>query len=275
MSILNLPLVDPKRQTSGFRPFKALSHFRKLVADKEDTKQVFFIIEALKGRRSHRQAWDFIRSEQGQGLIAREEREALPDMLDDHARWASCAPGSLAQEYIAFMKREGLSANGLVAESYAWSPRESRPQDQTEWYFNRLRDTHDLFHVLTSYGRDALGEAALLGFGYEQNHNLGVKFIAYAGARQIKKTTGTRAPLYEAINEGRRLGRAARKLAHMDVEQVMPRDIEEVRTELNIGEPVLYRQCLAQLEAEGFCCEMLGLDAIKAQAASGQAQAAA
>lgn len=46
------PLVSPNRKTSGMRPFKAWRHFRNLVADKEDTAQVFHIIEALKGRRA-------------------------------------------------------------------------------------------------------------------------------------------------------------------------------------------------------------------------------
>ena len=197
--------------------------------------------------------------------MEKESKLEIADMLDEHSRWSDCGPNTVAHKYLSFMKSEGLTANGLVDESYAWRPRAERPNDQLEWYFNRLRDTHDLFHVLTSYGRDALGEAALLGFSYEQNKNLGVKFIAYAGARQIKKVTGTKAPLYAAVREGRDLGKAAAKLAHMDVEAVMRSDIEQVRAEMNIGEPVIYRQCLAQLDAEGYATEDLGInDAVAA-----------
>lgn len=249
MSLIDRPLVSPERKTSGFRPFKVWKHFCKLVADKEDTEQVFHIIEALKGKTSHRRAWDFIQSEQGQSFLLREVD--IPGMLDDHARWADCGPNSVAQHYIRFMKREGLTAAGLVAESHKWMPAEKRHQDLTEWYFERLRDTHDLFHVLTGYGRDALGEACLLGFSYEQNGNLGVKFIAYAGTRQIKKATRTKAPLFAAVREGRELGRAAAKIAHEDIEALMREDIDAARARLNIGKPVIYRQCLAQLEAEG------------------------
>ena len=172
-------------------------------------------------------------------------------MLDDHARWADCAPDTVAATYIAFMRREGLSAAGLVAESEKFMPPEKQLGDLTEWYFKRLRDTHDLFHILTGYGRDALGEASLLGFSYEQNHNRGIWFIAYAAAHQIKKSTGTRAPIYASINEGRRLGKAARKLAHMDVEAVMRMELGEARAKLGVGEPVVYRECLRILEAEG------------------------
>lgn len=249
MALLDLPLIASDRTISGFRPIKVLHHFNKLVADKEDTEQVFHIIEATKGKRSHKQAWDFIQSADGQRFL-RDEVD-IPAMLDDHDRWADLPENSVGKHYMAFMKREGLSAGGLVAESHKWAPPESRPNDLTEWYFNRLRDTHDLFHVLTTYGRDALGEASLLGFSYAQNHNGGVLFIAYGGARQIKKVSGTKAPIYSAIREGQRLGKAAAKLSHMDVEVVMREDIDEARARLNIGQPVIYRECLRILEDEG------------------------
>ncbi|WP_108790916.1 Coq4 family protein [Erythrobacter sp. Alg231-14] len=257
MAILDLPMVANDRDMAGFRPFKALHHFKNLIADKEDTKQVFYIIEALKGRKPFDQAKAFIQSEEGRDFMIREDGNPISEKLDDHATWADCGPETLAHHYIRFMKREGLTAAGLAEESYDWRPREERPNDQVEWYLCRLRDTHDLFHVLTSYGRDALGEAALLGFSYEQNQNLGVKFIAYAAARQIKKVSGTKAPIYAAIKEGRELGKAAAKLAHMDVEKVMREDINEVRARMNIGEPVIYRECLRILESEGNTEEQL------------------
>lgn len=265
MSVTDLPLVAADRKTSGFRPLKVLHHFSKLVEDKEDTAQVFHIIEATKGRASHRQAKDFILSPEGQRFM--HGGVNIPAMLDDHARWADCGPESVAAHYIAFMKREGLSAAGLVAESHKWAPPETLPKDQTQWYFDRLRDTHDLFHVLTGYGRDALGEASLLGFSYEQNHNKGILFIAYAGARQIGKVSGTKAPLYAAIREGRALGRAAGKIAHQDIEALMREDLSAARARLNIGKPEAYHQCLAILQSEGVAREELTLGGAGAQAA--------
>ena len=262
MNLLDLPLTAPERRTSGFRPFKVLHHFGKLVEDKEDTEQVFHIIEATKGKASHRQAHGFILSPEGQRFMA--EGVDIPAMLDDHARWANCGPETVAAHYIAFMKREGLSAAGLVAESHKWAPPENLPKDQTQWYFDRLRDTHDLFHVLTGYGRDALGEASLLAFSYEQNHNGGILFIAYAGARQIKKVSRTKAPLFAAIKEGRRLGRAAAKIAHQDVAALMREDIGAARARLGIGTPEAYRQCLAILEEEGIAREQLTLGGAQA-----------
>ena len=257
MSLFDLPLVAPDRVVSGFRPLKVLHHYGKLIEDKEDTEQVFHIIEATKGKKSHRQAWDFIKSVEGQRLMS--EQAVIPPMLDDHSRWADLPENSVGKHYIRFMKREGLTAQGLVDESHKWAPPEKRPHDQTEWYFDRLRDTHDLFHVLTSYGRDALGESSLLAFSYSQNHNKGIFFIAYAGAHQIKKVTGTKAPLFASIREGQRLGKAAAKLAHLDVEALLHEDIEEARARLNVGTPEIYRECLEILDSEGFGLEEINL----------------
>ncbi|WP_284125293.1 Coq4 family protein [Parerythrobacter aestuarii] len=241
MSLSDRPLVHPDRKVSGFRPFKAFHHFSKLVKDKEDTEQVFHIIDALKTRKSVRQMEEFLATDEAKILLERDEE--LPKLLDDHARWSQCPPNSLARHYIDFMEREQLTAAGLVAESYKFKPKEERLPDLYEWYIERLRDTHDLFHVLTGYGRDPLGEMCLLGFSYEQNHSPGVLFITLMAARQNKKESGLKEPVDAAVREGRRLGREAQKIAHSDLLSMMSEDIGDVRTRLNIGTPVAYRRC--------------------------------
>ena len=54
------------------------------------------------------------------------------------------------------------------------------------------------------------------------------------------------------------------KLAHMDVEAVMRSDIDDARAEMQIGVPVVYRQCLKILESEGFAEHDLGIDSVQA-----------
>ena len=51
MTPIERPLQHPDRKHAGFQPFKAWRHFRKLTENKEDTEQVFHIIEALKSRK--------------------------------------------------------------------------------------------------------------------------------------------------------------------------------------------------------------------------------
>ena len=250
MALIDRPLVDPKRELSGFQPRKVLHHFGKLVEDKEDTEQVFHIIEATKGRKSVREAWDFIQSDTGQRFIANEVD--IPAMLDDHARWANLPDNSVGKHYMAFMKREGLTAAGLVAESHKWAPPEQLPQDLTQWYFDRLRDTHDLFHVLTGYGRDALGEQCVLLFTHGQSPSHGHLLIGYAGAANIKKMVrGSRAPVIGAVNQARRTGKGAPRLIDQPIRELLKQPVDSVRKALNIPEPSKYRECHLVWKSEG------------------------
>ncbi len=61
-----IPFHHPDRADSEFRPLKAWRHFRNLIADKEDTEQVFHIIAALRGRKFRKIAKKFWFSEKGQ-----------------------------------------------------------------------------------------------------------------------------------------------------------------------------------------------------------------
>ena len=108
-----IPFHHPDRPESEFRPLKAWHHFRKLMADKEDTEQVFHIIAALRGRKFRAIAEKFWHSDKGQNLLASDER--LIDILDDHDTLKQLPAGTVGRAYVDFMEREGLSAAGLEA----------------------------------------------------------------------------------------------------------------------------------------------------------------
>ena len=111
-----------------------------------------------------------------------------------------------------------------------------------------------MFHVLSGYGRDALGEASLLGFSYSQNKGPGILFISHMGARQIRKHVPEDARVMDVMREGKRNGAAAVKLAGVDFLSILDRPIDAVRKELNISPPTLYKRALS-------ICENAGIDA--------------
>lgn len=239
----------PDRPQPRFRPFKALSHFRRLLKDKEDTEQVFHIFECLPRKGFLPEAKAFVESERGQRLMASEPY--LPDMLDDHETLKKLPAGTVGRAYVDFMEREGLTAAGLVAEEKKM--RGDRPSygDQLEWYGNRLRDTHDLLHVLTGYGRDALGEQCVLGFTYGQNRNLGNLFISYLGGLELQRKVKVGAPVLKAIRQGQRHGRAAANIVDESITDLLAEPIEEARKRLNIGQPTQYRAAHCAYRSRG------------------------
>lgn len=221
---------------------------QKLIENKEDTEQVFQIIEALNGRSQVANLQAFASTEAGRHLLKR--REHLPPLLDDHS-WIRVLPeGTVGRAYVDFMEREGLTARGLVEESEKMGRAGSRFDDDLQWFGHRLRDTHDLFHVLSGYSRDALGEACLLGFTYSQNPGRGVIFIAYMAARQLAKNLPKEARVMDCLWEGKRNGKLASKIVREDVIALLHEPIEDARKRLNIRRPVAYLNAL-KVCAEG------------------------
>ncbi|MFO6447200.1 Coq4 family protein [Erythrobacter sp. NE805] len=241
-------LLHPDRPAAKYRPLRALRNFRTLMKDKEDTAAVFKIFESLPSKDFMPRIAELALSEQGERL--RQTEAWLPDILDDHAALRRTPKGSLAHAYCDFMEAEGLSAAGLVAESDR-TGRERYP-DLVEWYINRSRDTHDLFHILTGYGRDALGEASVLLFTHGQQPSQGHLLIGYAGAANIKKMAkGTKAPVLGAVRQAHRTGKGAPPLIAQPIRELLARPLEEVRQQLRIPEPTLYRECHRVWQAEG------------------------
>ncbi|MGB0908694.1 MAG: Coq4 family protein [Maricaulaceae bacterium] len=242
-------IMHPDRTTPRFRPFKALSHFKTLIQNKEDTTQVFYIIEALNGKSLLRDLKKFQKTKLGQQRIS--EARYLPPLLDDHDALRKLPENSVGAAYMNFMQREGLSAAGLVAEYDQFAKDAYEYGDLIEWYGNRLRDTHDLLHVLTGYGRDALGEACVLGFSYSQNKSLGAIFIAYMAAREIAKTAPRGAPVIKAVREGQRNGKASLKLAEQDIMSLLHEPLDSARKRLGIAPPTQYDRVHAMFEENG------------------------
>ena len=230
----------PDRPTPVFRPFKALGHFRNLIADKEDTEQVFHIFECLPRKGFVTDAKAFIESPRGQLLM--ESEPFLPEVLDDHAALKKLPVGTVGRAYVDFMEREGLSAAGLVAESVKMRRGKPHYDDQLQWYGDRLRDTHDLMHILTGYGRDALGEQCVLSFTYGQNRNLGNFFIAYLGGFELSRRVKTGAPVMAAIRQGQRHGTAAANIMQEDIRALLAEPLEGARKRLNIDSPTHYHR---------------------------------
>ena len=245
----DLPMMLPGRPEPRYDFPKAWRHFKELIKDKENTAEVFPIFEALPWRGVYDAATAFLSSERGQAI--RKSEPSLVAILDDHDGLRKLPAGSLAHVYCDFMEREGLSAQGLVDELDTYRRPDQYFDDQISWYFNRMRDTHDLMHILTGFGRDALGEQCVLAFTYSQQPALAHLFLGYAGAFEIKKRMKSKAPIFGAVREAQRMGKACPRLVEQPIRDLLAMPIDEVRAKLNIAQPVLYKQAHATWRAMG------------------------
>ena len=236
----DVPFLIPGRPEFRYDLPKAWRYFRALVKNKEDTTLVFPIFEALPWKGVEAAARKFCESDAGKALFVSEPY--LPSILDDHAALRRMPEGSLAHVYCDFMEKEGLSAAGLVDEFEAFLGDRPRFDDRFQWYFNRMRDSHDMMHILTGYGRDALGEQCVLTFTYGQQPTLAHLFIGYAGVFDIKNQVKSKAPVLRAVREGHRLGKACPRIIELPILELLPLPIDEVRRRLNITLPAHYAE---------------------------------
>jgi len=188
-------------------------------------------------------------------LIATEEggrlaydRVELTERFGDRDWVAQFAPGTVGAAYRAFLETTGYSADGLAEVSKVI--REDELAHPYAWFGRRVRDTHDIWHVLTGYKADeSLGEACLVAFSYAQVGGLGWAWIAGAASLKSLKVTGNRL-FARAVWEGYRNGRKAKWLAGEDYEALMAEPIEAARRRLGIAEPVAYKTAQRELGPE-------------------------
>jgi len=233
------PWRGPFHPANRVQPITALRAVRALIRNPDSTGEVFKVIQALKGG-SLRQAVDrMAASEAGQVLL--QGKPSILQHLSDRDALAAMPEGSLGRAYLDFVLAGNLSAEGLVTAS------EEAPRDTSRalldpeeiWIADRLRDFHDLQHVLTGYGRDELGELCLLSFMTTQTYNRGISFIVFVGRRKYRQAM-PHMDVDALVQEGRDIARAALWLPEIHWEERLAEPLEALRAELGLRAPARY-----------------------------------
>ena len=226
-------------QLGGYRmqPLRALKALRKLMTDKEDTAQVFEIMRSLSGGSAVKGYQRLLKTPEG-GRIAY-QREEFADRLSDAAWLESFGPGTVGAAYRDFIAPRGLSAEGLANESRKARGSQVDAAHPFAWYGRRMRDVHDVWHVLTGYSTDALGEACVVAFSYSQTKSLGFALIAFGGGRQFNKLKNGQ-PYTQAIRQAFKNGKAASWLPVVDYPALFAENLEDARKRLNIQSASIY-----------------------------------
>ena len=217
------------------RPFYALRAFLRVARDPEDTLNGARFVLALDGNRSEENFQRFAADPFGAQILA--ERRSLIAALSDRAALGTLPAESLGRAYLTFMEEEKISAEGLAA-AVAPADRELGEYDaDRQLIHERIGAMHDLWHVITGYSRDILGELQLLAFSHVQLRTrvFGwlVPLAAFANERRIP---GTR----RLIAIARERAAAAPWLPVQDWEALLARPLDEVRQTLRIGTPPVY-----------------------------------
>lgn len=229
-----MPAARPAIDTR-LRPFAAVKAIRQLLRKPGDTRQIFIVLRALRGRSGLHSFRRFAASATGATVIR--ERRSLLAVLQDRTALGRLPPDTVGHAYQEFMDGHNLSAEGLMQASGEWGQEVLPPAAML--YRERMLAAHDLIHVLTGYGRDPLGEYCLLAFMYAHTRNLGMLAIVAMGWLRLPSAAR------RALAEAWRNGREAHWLPGQDFEALLPHSLKDARHELRISDPVCYCAIIA------------------------------
>jgi ubiquinone biosynthesis protein COQ4 len=226
--MLAIPPPPPPQPTRWRRAFAEL---RALMADADDTDRAVSLMYALGMREFERNFQRFAASANGRALL--EARPSLLAALAGRDALERLPDGTFGRAYLEYLDRNGFQPGGLlVVQSRVqaqWEREEGAPplDPLRSWFRERTILAHDLFHVLTDYGTDELGEGTLLAFSLAQLPGRGQALLTVGAALEVWRVLGWRWLVYDF--RAWRRGRRAAWLPALPWEELLPLRLETVR----------------------------------------------
>ena len=217
---------------NALHPWLALRSLITVIRDTDNTRAGTVMVHALSGR-SRERLWARIAADPLGARILSEGRR-LEDTLNDREALDALPSGSLGRSYATWMRAEGISAQGLLDATDLGT----RDDLDEVALLLEARGTvaHDLWHVVTGYGRDLLGEAALLHIILMQTGNTGLILPCWLGLLAPMLGREGRRLIWDA----RRRARRAAWLPAADWEALLGQPLPAVRERLGFGPPPHY-----------------------------------
>jgi ubiquinone biosynthesis protein COQ4 len=218
--------VDVLSLSPGERWRRALGALAKVVVDPNQTGQVLeFAMYANAGMMARRIEQVF---EDPRYRRLYEEHRAIDSKTVDLERLGGLPEGTLGRAYADFLR-----SRGLTPEVFDDAPREV-VDPRMAYVIQRLRQTHDLWHVVTGLETDPAGEIALQAFTFAQVHAPSSLILALVGTLQrVRQHPALRREVAAAFRAGRR----AEKLALFPWEDHWETPLAEVRAMLGVRPP--------------------------------------
>ena len=170
-----------------------------MLRDPYHTESVFDIEDGLRDIDAYEEALAFTRKDPGVARLM-EERYLAP--AADIEALSNCPAGSLGKAYA-----DHITENGFDADYF----RKIDVQSDLDWMLMRIRQTHDLWHVVTGLGVGPFGELGLKAFELAQTRRPMAAVITTGGVmRYVMKNPDELGDVLNYIAYGYRLGTEAK-----------------------------------------------------------------
>jgi ubiquinone biosynthesis protein COQ4 len=212
-----LPIALPSLLRRLRDAAKALS---VLVRDHTRLDQVLVFMQAVNLGRLVRAAERLEADPDGARLLA--ERPRIDRKHVDFDALRRLPEGTLGRAYTRF-----LDDNGITPDAFEALP--AGVDERIAWIMLRMRQTHDLWHVLTGYAPDVAGELRLQAFTYGQTGAPGSLILTVFGT--LRWTLRDKGHL-TAIRHAYRRGKATKWLPTFRWEEHWATPVSELRAML-------------------------------------------
>jgi ubiquinone biosynthesis protein COQ4 len=202
---------------------RGLKALRALRDDPDDTELALRAALLLNTGALARTLGRFQSAGEGRDVLARQP--ALDHEHVDLDALLALPSHTLGHAYATFLRSRGLSLEVFVP------PREIR-DEQKRYVGQRLRQTHDLWHVVTGYNTDVSGEIELQAFSFGQLRTPFAFFVALGG---VLKPQASRSDTLRRVLRAYFRGFRAEQLCYRAWEQRFETALADVRRELGLA----------------------------------------
>lgn len=202
---------------------RGLRSLQLLREDPDDTELALRTALLLNAGALARILRTFQASAEGREML--EKRPALDHEHVDIDALLTLPSDTLGHAYAHFLRSRGLTPAVFVP------PREIR-DEQKRYISQRLRQTHDLWHVISGYDTDISGEVEVQAFMLGQMLSPFAFFVVLGG---LLKAPATRRELLQRVTRAFLRGRRAKPLSYRKWEERFATPLREVRRELGLN----------------------------------------
>jgi len=135
------------------------------------------------------------------------------------------------QNSLGYCYASSLTEAGFDPEFY----RAIAVQDDASYVLLRLRQTHDIWHLITGFGTDVAGELGLKAFELAQTRRpMALVLLTFGLLKALLKTPDALAHLLPVISHGYQLGLHAQPLLAQKWEEQWEKPLQQWQQELSI-----------------------------------------
>ena len=194
-----------------------------LLRDPAQTESVYDVEDGLRHTKATKLAVEYVKSKPNVAALFQERYLAPAVNLEDLLRLPT---ESLGYSYAIYIKDSGFDPNFY---------RLLKVEDDISYFLLRMRQTHDIWHIVAGFSTDVFGELGLKAFELAQTHRtMSAVLIAGGLLSTLFKHPEDLDKLLEQIAIGYRLGAKAKPFFAKKWEENWERPLLEWRQELGI-----------------------------------------